>query len=413
LVQASALNDAEITRHRSLLEERFLSYHNNEGFARFAYLESYSAPASDDRPEIFRRESLRLAPEYPEPHTLDVLSYVSERFPIELQEFVRNRRVALYLDDSNCDAAFKVQKIDGFSQAVRFMGKLDNPESQYFFAINPKTKRIRFVACDIRGRDSRTRLSAILGPKFYGLPAVMIHHRRPAPLISFNVDGHDLKFDKTKDRVIIGFQNTVWWLLRGKSSTWVRTDISDGGTDVSLFLNSATGDRFISVANVYGDEMLQALRIFYSRGLRRFIYLGTAGGLADGANLGDILIPEKFLEPGGKIIGFKNDAPSDLSLPKPRKILRDLKQGWLATLIEETLARMTAMKKAGTTALDIESRYFAKFFNTHPATEKMVIIAVSDLPLGHVSYNQHSATRAIPMDSITRVIAQLFKLENE
>ncbi len=409
LAQATTLNAAEIARLRTAQEERFLSYHNNEGFARFAYLENFVPPTKTLKRELYRKEPLRLVAKYPEPHTLDVHSYVNERFPTELQEFVQAKRVALYLDDSNCDAAFLAQKREGFSRAVRFMGKLDNPESQYFFALNPRENRMRFVACDIRGRDARTRLSAILGPKFYGLPAFMVRHRQPAPLISFNVEGKSLKFNGTQDRVFIGFQNTVWWQLRNSSAHWTRKDISDGGTDVSLFFNSNTGERVISVANVYGDEMLQALDILYSRGLRRFIYLGTAGGLADDAHLGDILLPENFVEPDGKVLRFDNDAPADLSLPSNRKILRYRKQGWLATLIEETKPRMLAMKNSGVAALDIESRYFAKFFNAHPALEKMVIITISDQPLGHVNYNQQSTTRLIPMDSITRIIEQLFK----
>lgn len=407
LADSGVVKAGETTGLRSALEDKLMSYYHDEGYARFNYLQVYRPEGSlGGASPAPRTEELVLPAAYPTDHTLDLASYVSERFPQELQSYLRSSHAALYLDDSSCDDALAVQKRDGFSEAVRFMGRLDNPDSQFFFALDRIGGRTRFVACEMHGRDDRTRLAEILGPVIVSHKAVVVHHHNPEPVLSFTEEGDKLRFDGARDQVVIGFQNTVWWRLKNKSAAWSRTDISRGGTDVSVFRNSATGQQILSIANVYGDEMSQALDILYKRGLRRFLYLGTAGALSDDVRIGDVLLPTAFIEPSGSWIPFRNQV-AGLLLPPPREVHDKTRQGWVATLVDETRPRMQAMKAQGVAALDVESRYFGEFFFAHADCETAAIITISDQPLGEVTFNQQSATRMIPMDSITRVIEQV------
>jgi len=408
LVDAQAVTTADVPRLRTMLEDKFFSYHNDEGFARFAYLQVYQARGAGRATPVMTIEELALPAAYPRDHTLDLDGYVGERFPKELQAFIRASRAELYFDDSSCEDAFTAQKREGFDRAVRFMGKLDNPDSQFFFALNREFGRVRFVACEMAGRDARTRLAKMIGPAFTGRSAVVVKHQKPQPILFFTDEGDKLSLDGLRDRVVIGFQNTVWWFLKTKApAAWVRANLSLGGADVAVFRNRQSGERILSVANVYGDEMSQALGILYGRGLRRFLYLGTGGGLGEGVKIGDVLLPRAFVKPDGSTFDFQNHLSTRLVLPEPRRIHHESRQGWVATLVDETKSHMLEMKASGLDALDIESRYFAEFFLSHPAREAAVVITISDLPLGEMNYNQSSATRSIPMDSITRVIDQI------
>jgi uridine phosphorylase len=384
----------------------FTSYYHDQGYSRVPYLEAFTGQGGSS--SISKSEKVTLSKGYPKNHTLDVAAYVTERFPKELQDFVKNRKISLVVDDSNCADTYAYQKSKGYSEAVRFMGDRDNQDSQFLFVYNPKAKNYLLAICDIHGKDDQTRILAILGPTFYESGAMRVNHKSPAPLLDFNDEGLKLKFDAKKDRVVIGFQNTVWWQLKTASDTWQRRSLTRSGAEVAIFQNSATGDRVISVANVYGDEMLEALSSLYTKGARRFIYMGTAGGLDPGLNLGDVLLPHKFLKPDGKWFEFANDAEkAKIDPPAPAKRVSSSSQGWVGTLIEETRDHLTAMKDSGVQALDVESRYFAEFTNQNPVDEKVVIIVVSDQPMGTTNYNNENATRAVPMKSIMELVPQV------
>ena len=180
---------------------------------------------------------------------------------------------------------------------------------------------------------------------------------------------------------------------------------------MALFHNAKTGSRIVSVENVYGDEMVETLEVLYAKGCRRFVYMGTSGALDPKLNIGDVLIPNRFLMPDGSWFRFENGARAfPLAINAPATIVRDTAQGWVGTLIEETRDHIGALGSSGAQAIDVESRYFAEFFSRHPATETAVIVTVSDTPLGTATYNQENATRAIPMESITALVPEILSV---
>ena len=403
------LSALDTEKLKSVAEDGFTSYYHDIGYARVPFLEALSTKSSPNKnlnsASVTR---IQLPSQYPGHHTLDVKVYVNERFPSLLQDFVKIHHIALFLEDSACSDVVAFQNSQGFSSAVRFMGPRDDPDSQYIFVYNPKSRLYRHAICDIRGADDRSRMSDILGPIFSGLEAFVVRHQSASPFFNFTQQGRDLKLDPQTDRVIIGFQNTIWWQLKITSDAWSRVSITQTGVEVGLFENKKTHERVISIASVYGDEMLQALQIFYDKGARRFVQLGTAGGLDPAAELGDVLLPERFLKPDGTLLTFANDAEKYLlKNPSAQKILHRTAQGWVPNLIAETIDFVTDLKNHGAQALDVESRYFAEFFASHAALEKSVFVTISDRPLGSLNYKRESATRNIPMKSISSLIPQI------
>ncbi len=417
LAQISVPKD-HVEAFKGSAKEMFTSYSRNVGFARVPFLsvesERLAAAKGSGKAKAVRPTTL---PEsYLPNHTMDMVGYVNERFSAILQDFVKSQKTPLYLHDSNCADAYAFQRSEGFNQAVRFMGARDNSNSQYFFAVNPKTSAYRFAVCDLRGQDDVTRIVALLGPIFNKAGATMVLHQVKAPILAFNSKGRALKVRSREDRVVLGFQNTIWWeFYTTNKEDWQRIPLTDEGTDVSLFENKRTGANIISVENVYGDDIVEALDILYKKGYRRFIYMGSCGGLDPEFKIGDVLIPNRFLDKDNKIIEFKNSAGQKyLALPGAGNIIRDTIQGWVPTLAVETKDHMMDMQKKAQ-AIDIESLYFGKFFNSHEALEQSLLVTVSDTPLGHMTYEQENVTRGIPMKSIKRLVPQIFvtKVEKE
>lgn len=387
--------------------ESFASYYHDQAFSRVPYLAPFKAQGGSQA--VKKIEPLKLAKSYPGNHTLDVPAYVGERFPTELQEFVRSKHARLVIDDSNCTDAFATQRTEGFTEATRFMGTRDNSNSQFLIIRNPKTNSYRLAVCEIHGQDDQTRILAILGPTFFEAGALRVYHRKPAALMDFNDEGRKLTLDPKRDRVVVGFQNTVWWQLKTSSNDgWERRSLTKSGVDVSVFENKLTGTRLISIANVYGDEILEALQVFYDKGARRWIYMGTAGALDKSLALGDVLLPKRFLKPDGSWFEFENDAERvAIHPPSPAKKVSTTAQGWVGTLIEETKDHLGALRDAGVQAIDVESRYFAEFTMKHASDEKSVFMIVSDQPLGETNYNNENSTRGVPMKSINNLVPQI------
>jgi purine-nucleoside phosphorylase len=383
------------------------SYYQNQPYSHVPYLTAlpFSGPLPA-APKILETEPLPLLQKFPTPHTLDVNAYVDERFSQPLQDFIRSHHVPLYGHDTDCDQAIDYHRSQGFTQVDQYMGNGDNPDPPYFLAYSPTTQRYRFGVCDLTGKDDVIRIGEILGPLFKDNGATMVMHANPDPLLEFNSTGQSLKIAPS-DRVIIGYQNTVWWALHQSAdgADWQRIMLTIGGNEADLFLNKRTGQKIISVSNVYGDEMQMALQTFYDKGARRFVYLGTSGGLAPNVRVGDVMIPTRFQLPDGSWISFSNDASKmNLHPAKSVQLIENSRQGWVSTLIEESVANMKKMRSQNVQAIDVESRYIAQFFQGHPAAEKSVVITISDLPLGDLTYDKAEAARNSDFDSLNNML---------
>jgi hypothetical protein len=392
------LSASDTKKLRDQSEESFYSYYHDEPFARVPFIEKSTEPVSVDTKPA-KVEGLKILKAFPENHTLDVPAYVNERFPKDIQQLIISRHIPLYADDSDFKDATHFQAKEGFTEVYRFEGTRDNSESSYLLVRNPKTDAYRFVVTDLVGVDDADRIAKIMGPTFTQSAggSFIVHHENPNPLFDFNQAGKDLKLTP-KDRVVVGFQNTIWWNLftSPEGKDWDRIPLTDHGTDAALYVNRKTGQRIVNVWNVYGDEMTKTLEAFYQKGGRRFAYLGTAGGLGTKLKIGDVLIPNQFQQRDGSWITMSNDASrADLKIPPQAVTYQSARQGWVSTLIDESRPNMIAMRdEQKADGLDIEAGYFAKFFQDHPATEKSVVLVVSDNPLGSATYDKENLNRA-------------------
>ncbi len=423
-INQSGFSSAQAQSFSILANEYLTSYFHNLPYARIDFIQERRplTTALSQPKEVYRLEHLNLQRHFRKNHTLDVFKYVDERFPRVLQNFVKDERIPLYLHNTGCEKVQLFHSNQNFSRAFSFMSLRDTPDSQTMIVYNETKGTYRIAICNIRGEDDKIRIMEILGPIFYGKSAFMVRHKNSDSLIGENDRARELKINSSRDFAVIGFQNTVWSALSDSDPQhWSRISLSESGADLSVF----EGPEFniVSLSNVYGDEILQGLDYLYKKGLRRFVYLGTAGALNRKLQIGDLLLPTHFMN-GNKNLTLVNSLENLFKRLEPEFSIRmdsldriesksrtylGTTQGRVSTLMLETKPFLLHLQELGIDAIDVEAVYFAKFFTSHSFLDFRVAIVVSDLPLGSMSYDQENLSRAIPMNTIKSNLGWILK----
>jgi hypothetical protein len=388
-------------------QKEFLVHLRGHQVALFTSVESVEFETRPQALAVKSRKRLALPTAWPEDHTLNLQLYLGALFPPALQKFVRDTDARLVLDDSNCRDAYAIQRREGFSRAFAFKGDRGDTVSRTFLVQNThQPKLFRFVACQIRGQDDAKLYVDGIGVFFHG-PATIIHHAYPAPISQLN-SGATLR---PGERVIIGYQNAVWRTLSNydRDKNWHRDFLTSDGVEIDRFSNQATGQRLLSVKNVYGDEILAVLRLLWARGARNFLYLGSAGSLDGRIEVGDLVLPSEFLERAGRWTLYRNEASgAGIALPAPFQVHAETRHGFVATLIEETKLRVEEMGKVGIQEIDIEARHFAHFFCERNATSA-IVLAITDSPRGKRRLDEGYEVNFLAAKNISLVVPALLK----
>ena len=389
-------------RIKQKVGKTLFSYFQGSTFARVPFIRPMTHPKS--KAPKTRRHEVKFKSAYShEPHTMDVETYVNERFPKSLRTFLTEKKAPMFIHNGTCNDTIAYHNADGYTEAYRFESNRDGSESPYLLLRNPIDDSYHFAMCPVIGQDGVTRISEILGPVVHKAGGYVIKHEKPSPLFIIDEPHNSslLKLDPIKDRVIIGFQNTIWGTLKRLApDDWEKHQLTTSGADAALYVNKKTGERIINTWNVYGDELTEALETFYKRGARRFAFFGTAGGLADSIRVGDMLAPSRFYDEATKQwIPFQNCAGLI------SKEVKEVSQGWVPTLIDETIEKIKSMHSMGVDSIDIESKYFGKFAASHELNESLVALTVSDTPLSGHTFTDEHGTRTGGIGSIRDLAA--------
>lgn len=354
-------------------------------------------------------QRLELPSDWPPDHTLDVEKYVEALFPRELQKFVQGHCRTFHLHDSDFIDAYAFEFGQGYRRAFAFKGDRGEVRGRVFVAENPDSiDRYRLVAYQVRGNDSPKLYAETIGPIFGGGQALFVKHQNPAPISVLKEEVAGEAIDPN-ELVLIGYQNALGRVLTGPAfhGEWQRDFLTRDGIEIDRFVNKRTGRKLFSVRNMYGDEIQEMLGLLWHKGARRFIYLGSAGALDPAIQVGDLVVPAEFSEPGGRWRTFSNGAGElPIALAAPLKIIRGVRQGTVSTLIEETRERMENLAGLGIQAIDIEANHFARFFDGREA-QTSIILAITDLPLGGVKLDEGYEVNFAAVKSICQVFPHL------
>jgi hypothetical protein len=330
-------------------------------------------------------------------YTFPVREYLDQRVPPSLHDFLKRNRYQVYLHYGLREDALGYHEADGYTETFELQSRA--MRRPYLLVRNPVTGDSRLVIASLIGQDATAQITSRLA-FIPGLKQVtLVEHVKQPTLFKLNEASNQLKFTD-QDRMVIGLTGESSKLL-GESKDWERQAITDGGLRTFLYQHKVTGQKMIIARNVYGDEIFELLRPFYDRGMRRFTYVGTTGALDPKLAVGDILVPTAILDGKGGRIPVENDVSNLLpTLPKSVQVRKDIRHGFVQSILEETRSNLDTWAQADIQSLDMEVKRFVEYFRDKPDVQKQVFLVVSDHPRGGQSYSDLNILRPKIMKAI-------------
>jgi uridine phosphorylase len=148
------------------------------------------------------------------------------------------------------------------------------------------------------------------------------------------------------------------------------------------------------------------LDAFYKKGIRRVLYIGTAGAIAD-FEIGDVVIPSLFIDGRGTSIDFSaNDAQRyEPELARLLTVRGHEKHGWVQTIFHETKQLLLDWRERSVGSLDIEGIHLGRFAVNHKDVEMAMLMVISDQTLGESTIEESNAYRDVIDASVDKLQA--------
>jgi hypothetical protein len=178
------------------------------------------------------------------------------------------------------------------------------------------------------------------------------------------------------------------------------------GLDIDVFSHPIVRQKIVVARNVYGDDANLVLDAFYRKGIRRVLYIGTAGAIAD-YQIGDVVIPGQFVDGRGTSIDFDNNAAHhyEPELASLLTVHRRQKHGWVQSLFHETKQLLLDWRERSVVSVDIEGLYLGWFAMNHKDLNMAVLLVISDQTLGESTIEESNAYRDVIDASVDKLQA--------
>lgn len=331
-------------------------------------------------------------------YNMQIPSYNDGNFPLPLQQYT-GAKPAIYIHSGNPDQALSFHAGQGVATFYEVFSR-SNQRHRRLFLGRGKDGLGRIILTNVYGKDRLKHVLTQTALVYSGVKINHIIHRELTPYVAVTDFGQSIKFSD-RDIAIIGFRNKVQETLISQFQVplsdysklaidqW--TTLIDHATPIGVI--NVGGRNIFTTRNEFGDESNVIIEHLFQKGVRRFLTLGTAGGVADGLEVGDILVPSKISydaisrQIDNALIPVKFE--QELS---GVKLLRSSHHGWVPAVLDETESFLLERRKQGIDALDIESRYFAELSwkNQRNSNFKLgMAYVISDLTLGETTLEQY------------------------
>jgi len=362
-------------------------------------------------------------------YNMDIDRYLYDRFPVSLKEFLLKKRdqkqlseKSLFISnqalietlqrsyryDVNQNQDFDVQTENFYFIQTR----RGQPHRKLYLGYNSITKAYRLIATQVTGMDRRANVFCqlkLLGifDQFQDLSVKPNEFENE--FFQLNSTGENLKLN-SNDILLFGFKTA--WIEEMDVAHWKRTKlINSGDSDLELFENTTSlnkAPRIIFARNVFGDEAKSILSYLYKRGLRKVIYIGTAGAVMN-LKIGSIVIPNSFIDQNLKIFPFDQSWALSLSqnFSPEISILSGKKQAWAPHLFDETIHQLIHWRKHGVGSIDIEGYHMAQFREIHPDLKMANFYIISDQTLGTTTIEQSNSQTKLIANTVHYIIKAL------
>ena len=343
-------------------------------------------------------------------YNMDIDEYIADRFPMSLSSFLKEhfqRRFIsptdLYVHNRSIAEAIEYHRRDGFKNFYFLQTRRGQLHRNIYLAVRSRPRAYRIVLTDVRGHDREANVlcqmdRAKIFASFHG-----VQSRTAEPLFVFNPKGRGLRLSPG-DMLLFGFKGN--WTRMLQANGWQPSALVKEGLDIDVFSHPTIKQRLVVARNVYGDDVNIVLDAFYRKGIRRVLYLGTAGAIAD-YRIGDVVVPGQFVDRNGTSISFETNWASgyEAELANQLGVHGREKHGWVQTVFDETKQVLLSWRKQSVGSLDIEGWYLGRFANDHKDLKMGALLVISDQTLGESTIEESNAHRDLIDASVDKLIA--------
>jgi nicotinic acid mononucleotide adenylyltransferase/uridine phosphorylase len=343
-------------------------------------------------------------------YNMDINQYIADRFPISLAIFLKEqfqrRFIAptdLYVHNRSVAEAFEFHRRDGFTNFYFLQTRRGQLHRNIYLAARSRPRAYRIVLTDVRGRDREANVLCQMDRAKIFAGFHEVQSRTAEPLFVFNPKGRELRLSPG-DVLLFGFKGN--WTRMLQANGWQRSALVKEGLDIDVFSHPTMKQRIVVARNVYGDDVNIVLDAFYRKGIRRVLYLGTAGAIAD-YRIGDVVVPGQFVDRHGASISFETNWAGgyEAELANQLGVHGHEKHGWVQTVFDETKQVLLSWREQSVGSLDIEGLHLGRFANNHNDLKMGVLLVISDQTLGESTIEESNAYRDLIDASVDKLIA--------
>ena len=381
VIQRKALKGQQAELFGEKSQKLLISSTRNQPYAKLHSLYPVSMGRLP-KPEVELSSFQLPKPTAPENHTLDIETYCSDRFAKALSDHLISEK-SVYFHIGTGEEAIAYHQLEGFTESYAIAAQAVKKLRNNYLLRNPTSGEVRFIVSDLHGQDTLRHVALQFNQIARFQTVHLVRHAKELALFQIPQEFRGIAFHPT-DTFVIGFKNAIDRRLH-QNPQWSKKAFSRSGLEIDIYENSKTKERLFASKCVYGDQLLEVLDFFYSRGMRQFQYFGTAGSLSTDIHTGDVVLPRGFVTHLGVFVAFNNCAIDILQGKSNSKIKLVELHGWIQSPAEETIDRLKEMQQAGVQSLDVESTYYAQFFKQHPDAVASLVLFVSDEPFGAIT----------------------------
>ena len=343
----------------------------------------------------------------------DMDEYLADRFPRAFAAFLKEetrRRsslpVELYVHDHPIAAAYPLHHRDGYNTFYFLQTRRGQLHRDIYLAVKSYPETYRVVLTSVRGDDRRANVLCQIQRTHLFSNYHFVESPQRQPLFVFNSQGNSLRLDPN-DVLLFGFKGNWGRMLAAQN--WHRRPLVQEGLDIDLFTHPATKQKIVVARNVYGDDTRIILDMFYKKGIRQIVYLGTAGAVAN-YRIGDVVIPKEFTDRHYNTVLFERNFAGayQSELAQLVNVRPGKTQGWVQSLFDETKELLLDWRENSVVSVDIEGLYLAKFAQAHSDLRIAALFVISDETLGDITIEESNAFRGVIDESVGKLISVLF-----
>ena len=343
---------------------------------------------------------------------MDVDQYVADRFPRAFARFLRGEfrhsssaPIDLYVHNHAIDQAYEFHRRDRFTTFYFVQTRRGQHHRNIYLAVKSQPRAYRVVFTSVRGNDRQANVLCQIHRTGIFANYRFVQSKQEQPLFALNTQGESLRFNEN-DLLLFGFKGN--WSRVLAPLNWKKIPLVKEGLDIDLFTHPTVKQKLVIARNVYGDDTDIVLNTFYNKGLRRVIYVGSAGAIAD-YEIGDVVIPNEFINRSSDSVPFQSSFAEDFQ-PELSRLLTvhgQKKHGWVPTLFVETKDVLLNWRAQSIGSVDIEGFHLATFARRHPDLEMGAFFVISDQTLGGNTINETNGHRGIIDASANKLISFL------